>query len=163
MSTETHPVAPVYDAQSKILILGTFPSVKSREAQFFYAHPQNRFWKLLAAITNDTVPSTVDEKKAFLLRNNIAVWDVIHSCDIEGSSDSSITNVVPNDLTPIFKAAEIRAVFANGTKSYNLYQKYCFPSTQRGIIKLPSTSPANASYSLDKLFQHWKVIRDFLK
>lgn len=163
MSREVHPVKPVYNEKSKILILGTFPSVKSREACFFYAHPQNRFWKTLAAVTNDTLPSSVEEKKAFLLRNNIAVWDVIQSCEVEGSSDSSIKNVITNDLSCIFNTADIHAVFANGTKAYDLYHKYCFPQTGRAIIKLPSTSPANAAYSLDKLIEQWYIIGEFLK
>ena len=109
-----HPIPPVFDRSSRVLVLGSFPSVKSREANFFYGHPQNRFWKVAAAVFGEAPPVTVEEKKAFLLRNHIAVWDVIHSCDITGSSDASIRNVVPNDLSVILSAADIRAVFVNG-------------------------------------------------
>ena len=114
----THPIPPIYDQDSKILILGSFPSVKSREACFFYGHPQNRFWKVIAAVFGEDVPQTIAEKKAFLLRNHIAVWDVIHSCDITGSSDTSIRNVTVNDLTPILSAADIRTIYVNGRTAF---------------------------------------------
>ena len=154
-----HPIEPVFDKDSKILILGSFPSVKSREAAFFYGHPQNRFWKVTAAVMEDDLPVTVDEKRAFLLRNNIALWDVIGSCEIDGSSDSSIRNVIVNDLSPILDAADIRAVFLNGQKAYQLYKKYIFPEIKREGICLPSTSPANAAFSLEKLISEWRAIR----
>ena len=154
-----HPIEPVFDKDSKILILGSFPSVKSREAAFFYGHPQNRFWKVTAAVMEDDLPVTVDEKRAFLLRNNIALWDVIGSCEIDGSSDSSIRNVSVNDLSPILDAADIRAVFLNGQKAYQLYKKYIFPEIKREGICLPSTSPANAAFSLEKLISEWRAIR----
>ena len=109
-----HPIPPLYDENSKVLILGSFPSVKSREAQFFYGHPQNRFWKVMAAVFYERVPDTVSEKRDFLLRNHVALWDVIHSCEIAGSSDSSIKNVTPNDLSIILDAAHIERVFVNG-------------------------------------------------
>lgn len=156
-----HPIPPLYDSESRILILGSFPSVKSREAQFFYGHPQNRFWRVVSAVTGFECPSTVEEKKAFLHSAHIAAWDVIQSCDITGSSDSSIKNAVPNDLTEIFACADIRAVFANGTMSYNMYRR-CNKSG-RDIIKLPSTSPANAAYSLDRLIAEWSVIKEWLE
>lgn len=159
MNHVSHPIPPVFDSQSKILILGSFPSVKSREGQFFYHHPQNRFWNVLAAVFECSVPSTVEEKKIFLLSRHVALWDVIASCDIQGSSDSSIRNVVPNQLSLILSAAPITAIYANGAMSFRLYEKYCFPSTQRTAIKLPSTSPANAAFSLEKLIEQWKVIR----
>jgi len=155
-----HPIEPFYSPSSKILILGSFPSVKSRESGFFYGHPQNRFWKLLALLFDEPVPKTVDEKKAMLARHDIAAWDSIHSCDIEGSSDSSIRNVVPNDFSAIFAAADIRAVYTNGKRSHEIYTKYCLPQTGREAVCLPSTSPANAVWSLDKLARAWSVIKD---
>ena len=158
----THPIEPVYDKASRILILGSFPSVMSREAGFFYGHPQNRFWKLLAAMFGESVPKTVPEKADMLRRHHIAAWDSIHSCDIEGSSDSSITNVVPNDFTEIFAAADIRAVFTNGRKSHEIYTRYCLPQTGRPAVCLPSTSPANAAWTMDKLLKAWKVILEYL-
>jgi hypoxanthine-DNA glycosylase len=153
-----HAIEPIYDNNSKIIILGTFPSVKSREQKFFYGHPQNRFWKVIAALCKESLPEKVAEKKELLLSHNIAVWDVISSCDIIGSSDASITNVVPNDLSPILETADIQQIFCNGTKSYELYQKYMFSETNREAIKLPSTSPANAAWSTERLIEEWKVI-----
>lgn len=151
-----HPIPPVYDENSRILILGSFPSVKSREAGFFYGHPQNRYWKVLAGVFNDTVPATIPEKREFLLRHHIAAWDVIASCDIEGSSDASIKNAVPNDLTAILKSADIRQIFTNGKTAYNLFRKYTAPLICRDSICLPSTSPANAAWTIDKLTEAWK-------
>ena len=150
-----HPFEALFDKNSKILILGSFPSVKSREQKFFYGHPQNRFWKVIAAIFREEVPQNIQEKKKLLIKNNIALWDVIASCEIIGSSDSSITNAVPNDLSPIFKTAKIEKVFCNGTKSFELYQKYIFPKNNIKAEKLPSTSPANAAYNLEKLIKEW--------
>lgn len=160
MDNVIHNVSPVFDSASKILILGSFPSVKSREARFFYHHPQNRFWKIIASVTNEQVPETIEDKKQLLLRNNIAVWDVIKSCTIEGSDDSSIKDVIPNDLSTILNVAPIAQIYANGTKAHNLYKKYCYPLTLRNIIKLPSTSPANAGYSFDRLLEKWKKVMD---
>lgn len=154
-----HPIAPIYDENSKILILGSFPSVKSREQQFFYGHPQNRFWRVMAGVFEEETPDTIEEKKAFLIRNHIAVWDVIASCEIVGSSDASITNVVPNDLTPILECADIRQIYCNGAKSYELYCKYLEPELGLKAMKLPSTSPANAAWSLEKLVKVWKDIK----
>ena len=151
-----HPIPPLYDEQSRILILGSFPSVKSREAQFFYGHPQNRFWKVLSAVCECEVPVTIEEKRDFLHENHIAVWDVIRSCDIEGSSDSSIKNAVSNDLTPILMTADIRQIYCNGATSHRLYQKYIAPLTGRDAVKLPSTSPANAAWQLERLIGEWK-------
>ena len=157
-----HEFAPVFDGNSRILILGTFPSVKSREQQFYYGHPQNRFWKVLAALAGETQPGTIEEKKAFLLRNRIAVWDVIASCDITGSSDSSIKNVVPADLEQVLAHSSIRQIFANGGTAKKLYEKYQKPLTGREILGLPSTSPANAAFGLERLLGEWKVIIDYL-
>ena len=163
MTHVIHEIPPVYDDQSKILILGSFPSVKSREGQFFYHHKQNRFWKVLAAVFQDTLPETIEEKKEFLLRHHIAIWDVIASCDIEGSSDSSIRNVVPNDLTEILQTASIRQIFTNGGTADRLYKKYCFPQTQQKAICLPSTSPANAAWSKERLLTKWNQICPYLE
>ena len=160
MTHVIHKIPPVYNKNSQILILGSFPSVKSREGRFFYHHKQNRFWKVLSTIVNDVLPETIDEKKDFLLKNHIAVWDVIASCDIEGSSDSSIKNAVPNNVSDILKAAPIRKIYTNGGTAYKLYHKYCEKVTGIKAMKLPSTSPANASYSLDRLISEWKVIAD---
>ena len=152
----THPFAPIYDERSRVLILGSFPSVKSREQAFFYGHPQNRFWKVIAAVTGQAVPVTIEQKRTLLLNNGIAVWDVIGSCEIVGSSDSSIRNVKVNDLSEIIAAAPEIRIFANGTKAHELYQKYIFPKNGREAVKLPSTSPANAAWSLEKLCETWK-------
>lgn len=153
-----HPIEPVYDRYSEILILGSFPSVKSREEGFFYGHPQNRFWKTLAAIKQNSVPQTIEEKKKFLLEYHIAVWDVIHSCDISGSSDSSIKNVVPNDINTILNTAPIKRIYVNGKKAEQLYKKYIMPIVGREAVCLPSTSPANAAWSLERLIDAWRVI-----
>ena len=149
---EFHTIEPIYDKNSKILILGSFPSVKSREANFFYGHPQNRFWKVLANVMNDVCLGTTEEKKAFLIKHIIA------SCDIEGSSDSSIKNVTPNDLRRILQTAEIKKIFTNGNTAYKLFVKY---NSDLNAVKLPSTSPANAMFSLEKLIESWRVLKDF--
>ena len=150
-----HNLQPIYDEYSKILILGTFPSVKSREAGFYYYHPQNRFWKVISALIGVSVPETIEEKKTMLLNNHIALWDVVQSCDIIGSNDTSIENVVPNDLAMILRTSKMERIYANGGKAYELYQRYCFLNTKKVIVSLPSTSPANASYSMDKLVEYW--------
>ena len=155
----THPIPPVFDENSKVLILGSFPSVKSREACFFYGHPQNRFWKLVASIFEDDLPMTAEEKRAFLLRHNIALWDVIKSCDITGSSDASIKNVVPNDLSVILDRADIRNIYVNGKTAFKYYEKYTKPLINRDAICLPSTSPANAAWNLDRLKSEWAAIK----
>lgn len=153
-----HPIDPVYDKNSKVLILGSFPSVKSREQGFFYGHPQNRFWRVVAAVCGDVTPTTVEEKKAFLIRNNIAVWDVIQSCDITGSSDSSIKNVVANDLRLILDNTNIDKIFVNGKTAEQYYKKYILKQIGKEAICLPSTSPANAAWNLERLVEAWKVI-----
>ena len=146
---------PLYDKNSEILILGSFPSVKSREVEFFYGHPQNRFWKVISSIYNCPLPETIEEKKEFALKNKIALWDTIDSCDIMGSDDSSIKNAVPTDINLILSSADIKAVFCNGAVSHKLYMNLIYPKTEVSAIKLPSTSPANAAYSLDKLITIW--------
>lgn len=158
-----HPFPAVYAPDSRILILGSFPSVKSREQKFFYGHPQNRFWRVLAALLGTDVPQTVEAKRAFLLEHRIALWDVIASCEIAGSSDASIRNAVPNDLTPILETASIRQIFTNGGTAHRLYRKYVYPLTGREDIPLPSTSPANAARSLDALVDAWEIVREALQ
>ena len=160
MERIVHPISPIYNKDSRILILGSFPSVKSREGEFFYHHPRNRFWNVISSIYLEQPPITIDEKKDFLLRNGIAVWDVIQSCEIVGSSDSSIKNVIPNDITTILNKANIQRIYTNGNAAYQLYQRYILPLAKRDCIKLPSTSPANAASSLEKLLQAWACIRD---
>ncbi len=155
-----HPIPPVYDSSSRILILGSFPSVKSREAMFFYGHPQNRFWKVVAAIYEEPVPMTIPDRRAFLLRNHIAAWDVIASCRIEGSSDASIRDVTANNLSPILENAPIRRIFVNGRTAEKMYQKYTEPVTGRPCIRLPSTSPANAAWNMERLVAAWSTIRN---
>lgn len=153
-----HEFAPVYDGNSRILILGSFPSVKSREQQFYYGHPQNRFWKVIAGLTNTPVPQTIEEKKDMLLKNRIAVWDVIAECEIIGSSDSSIRNVVPANLNQILEHAPIQQIYANGNTAKKLFEKYQKEVCSLDVIGLPSTSPANAAFSLEKLMERWKCI-----
>ena len=155
-----HTIAPVYDSNSKILILGSFPSVKSREQQFFYGHKQNRFWRVMAKILDCEVPETVEQKRSMLLMHHVALWDVIASCEITGSSDASIRDVQPNDLSRIMSRADIRAVYTNGSKAYELYRKYIFPINGIEAHPLPSTSPANAGYSLERLVEAWSVIHE---
>ena len=154
------PIPPIVDANSRILILGSFPSVLSRETMFFYGHPQNRFWKVLSLVYDRPLPVTIPEKKALLLSHGIALWDVIASCEITGSSDTSIKNVIPNDLTQIFKIAPIRQIYVNGKTAEKYYNHTLRSSTGREAICLPSTSPANASWSLERLVQAWKIIAE---
>ncbi len=157
-----HPFPPLYDENSKVLILGSFPSVKSREQNFFYGHPQNRFWKVVSAVMDTNTPITIEEKSNFLHNNHIALWDVIASCDITGSSDSSIKNVVANDLTEILEKADIRQIFVNGKTAEKYYNKYICNTIGREAVCLPSTSPANAGWSLEKLVEAWAVIKEYL-
>lgn len=156
---QVHTFAPVFDDRSRILILGTFPSVKSRENAFYYGHPQNRFWKVLAALWQEPVPETIPEKTAFLLRHYIALWDVVERCDIIGSSDSSIKNVVPNDIGHLLSQAPVGRLFANGKTAEALYHRYVEPTVGRKIQVLPSTSPANAAWTLPRLVEQWQCVR----
>ncbi len=158
-----HPIPPLYDKDSRILILGSFPSVKSREAAFFYGHPRNRFWEVVSGLLSQPLPVTVEEKKAFLHQEHIALWDSIKSCDIIGSSDSSIRNVEANDLSVILETAGIRQIFCNGAKSHEYYDRYIRPVTGMPAVKLPSTSPANAAFSSERLMREWKQILKPLK
>lgn len=158
MEQVTHPIAPVFDENSRILILGSFPSVKSREAAFFYGHPQNRFWKVVSGVLGCDCPQTIEEKRTMLLAHHIALWDVIASCRIEGSSDSSIRDAVPTDLSVLLARAPIRAVFCNGQTAFRLYARYQEQETGLPAMLLPSTSPANAAYSVPRLLENWRVI-----
>ena len=158
----SHDFEPVFDENSKVLILGTFPSVKSRENQFYYGHPQNRFWKVIAGLTESEVPQTIEEKKKLLLEHGIAIWDVIESCDIIGSSDSSIKNVVPADIESVVANSKIQNIYANGGTAKKLYEKYSQKKTGREIIGLPSTSPEYAAYSLERLLECWQEVKKVL-
>jgi hypoxanthine-DNA glycosylase len=156
-----HPIPPIYSDASKILILGSFPSVRSREAGFFYGHPQNRFWKVLAAVLNTPLPKTVDEKKEFLLDHHIALWDVAAACEIQGSADNTIKKVTANDISCILKSADIAQIYVNGQTAARYYHQLIEPTVGRAAITLPSTSPANASQSLEDLICAWRTIRDY--
>lgn len=160
---QVHNIPPLYDGNSRILVLGSFPSIKSREAAFFYGHPQNRYWKLMPCLLGEPLPETIEEKAAMMHKHHIAMWDTIGSCTITGSSDSSITDVVPNDLSVILDAAPIEAIFTNGAKSTDLYNKLIYPVTGIRPVKVPSTSPANAAFSLDRLCEAWgKALAPYL-
>lgn len=156
--TIVHPLEPVYNADSRLLILGSFPSVKTRQYGFYYGNPLNRFWPLLATLFHEYTPETIAERRAFLLRHHIAMYDSIYQCDIAGSSDATIRHVIPSDLQPLFAAAPIHRVYCNGATAYRYYQRYHAQKTGIPGVKLPSTSPANARYRLDDLVEAWKAI-----
>ncbi|HHW21924.1 MAG TPA: DNA-deoxyinosine glycosylase [Clostridiaceae bacterium] len=158
-----HPFEPIYHSHSRILILGSFPSVRSREENFYYGHPQNRFWKVISCLTGHKLPETIEEKKELLACEGIALWDVVKSCDIDQSKDSSIMNPVANDLSVILSSCHIEAIFTNGKKADELYRKLCYPQTRIKSQYLPSTSPANGHYSLERLMWEWSVILKYLK
>jgi hypoxanthine-DNA glycosylase len=155
-----HPFGPLFGPDSRVLILGSFPSVKSREQNFFYGHPQNRFWKVVAALYGQEVPATIPEKKELILSHGLALWDSIASCVITGSSDATIREVRPNDLRIILDSAPIERIYCNGRKSHEMYEKYILPVLGREAACLPSTSPANAAWSLEKLIAAWSVIKE---
>ena len=161
------PFKPIFDKNSKILILGSFPSVVSRKFGFYYANPQNRFWRVLAGILNASVPVSTDEKINFLLASRIAIYDAAISCEIKGSSDAKMTAVEPTNLEPIFSGACVVQVFANGGKAHEICEKYLrtqiLNATGKGPIKLPSTSPANANFNFERLVQEWTVVAEALK
>lgn len=165
MKTEyvTHEFPPVFDENSRILMLGTMPSPRSREVGFYYGHPRNRFWKVVADVCGEELPQTKEEKIAFALRNRIAVWDVLARCEIKGADDSSIRSPIPNDMNVILKQADIRAVFTTGTKAAQLYKRYCYKETNIQAICLPSTSPANCRVSYEELYEAYSVIREYLE
>ena len=159
----THAFDPVFDFESRILILGTMPSPKSRELGFYYSHPRNRFWPVLAKIFGEEIPKTPEEKRNFCLRNKIALWDVLKECDIEGASDSSIKNAVPNDLSVILNSAKIQAIFATGATAAKLYKKFIEPETKIPAKTLPSTSPANAKIKFEELVEEYKIVLEYIK
>ena len=158
-----HPFGPLYSPESRVLILGSFPSVKSREQQFFYGHPQNRFWRVIAALFARETPRTIPEKRELILSSRLALWDSIASCEVTGSSDASIRDVRPNDLRVILDHAPITLICCNGRKSHEIYEKYIRPRTGREAVCLPSTSPANAQWSLEKLATAWEIVRTAAK
>ena len=158
--TVLHEIAPVYDENSRVLSLGSFPSVRSREEGFFYCHPQNRFWRVLGVVFEEAVPVTVEEKRHFLLSHGIALWDVIASCEIAGSADSSIRNAVPNDLNRILQTSCVERVVTNGKTADAYYRKYQEARTGKAAICLPSTSPANAAFGLFELIAAWRVLKE---
>lgn len=158
MERVEHPFGPVVDTGCRTLILGSFPSVKSRENAFYYGHPQNRFWRVLAAVFGEDTPSDIPGKQALLLRHSIALWDVIAACDIEGSSDASVKNAVPVDIARIMQAAPIRRVICNGALAAKLYRRHLQPLTGIEAVAAPSTSPANAAWSLERLTEAWRAL-----
>lgn len=158
-----HTIAPVFDKHSRVLVLGTFPSPKSREVGFFYGHPQNRMWRVLAAVTGEEqVPQSVEERTAFLLRNRIAMWDVLARCTIEGASDASIRDAVPNNIQCILDVAPVQQVFTTGVKATALYERYLQPTCGLAPLRLPSTSAANAAWSLPRLIEAYRVLGEYL-
>ncbi len=158
MHVVEHTLSPIYDKNSKVLILGTMPSPKSREVGFYYGHPQNRFWKVLADIFNETI----EDKIAFLQEHQLALWDVLKSCEIQGAEDASIKNPIPNDFTQLLEEANIQAIFTTGKKATDLYMKYCYPKTNIPAIGLPSTSSANRRISYDQLKEEYSKILSYL-
>lgn len=158
LQTVVHTIPPLYDSQSRVLLLGSIPSPKSREVGFFYGHPQNRFWRVLAAVLGEEVPQTIEAKRAMCLTHHIALWDTIARCDIAGASDTSIRNAVPNDIGKLVRESEISRIFATGGKSAELYRKLIEPTLHIPITQLPSTSPANAAWSLERLIEAYRVI-----
>lgn len=165
MNSDTvfHEFPPVFDENSEILILGSIPSPKSRKNGFYYMHPQNRFWKVVSTVMGEELPLEIPDKKAFLIRNHIALWDVLGSCEICGADDSSIRNPVPNDFSVIFNKASIKAVFTTGNKAAALYEKLCAERYAVQHIALPSTSPANCRMSFETLCESYKVMRGFME
>ena len=158
----THTIPPVYDKNSKILILGTMPSPKSREVGFYYSHPQNRFWKTIAAVLGVQAPATIEEKVNLLHANGIALWDVLASCKIDGADDSSIKDAVVNDFTQLFETVGIKAVFTTGKKATDLFKKHCEKKYGYTPVYLPSTSPANCQISQEELIRAYGVIKNVI-
>lgn len=161
MTPIKHPFPPLYSKDTRVLILGSFPSVKSREENFFYGHPRNRFWNVSAEIFQTDIPLTKEEKTELVLKNRLGLWDVIGSCNITGSSDASVKNAVPNDISPILSECRISAIFVNGKTAEKYYNRHLLPKNGISAITLPSTSPANAAWSLERLVDEWKQIKIF--
>jgi len=158
----THEIKPVFDENSKILILGTLPSPKSRENMFFYGHPQNRFWCVMAEVLGERLPESREEKAAMLKKHGVALWDTISECDILGAADSSIKNAVPTDLSRIFNTADIKMIFTTGRTAYKYYCRYQRDKTGMDAVCLPSTSPANARWTKDMLVNEYSIIKKYL-
>ena len=158
----THAFHPVFDSESRVLILGTMPSPKSRELGFYYSHPRNRFWPVLARIFGEDIPETPEDKANFALRHKIALWDVLAECDIEGASDSSIKNAVPNDISIVLNSADIKAIFTTGATAAKFYKKFIEPESKIPAISLPSTSPANAKSGIEELVEEYRKILDYI-
>lgn len=159
----THIFPPAFDATSRVLILGTIPSPKSREVGYYYSHPQNKFWRVMADLFQEAVPQTNEEKEAFLKQHHIALWDVLKSCRIQGADDGSIREAEPNDMDEVLLHSDVQAIFTTGTKAAQLYKKHCFPKTKREAIALPSTSPANCRfYTYEEIREAYRVILDYL-
>lgn len=157
----THPLEPVFCENSRFLILGTMPSPISRENNFYYSHPQNKFWQVLSAVFDCSLPFNVEAKKKLILNNNLALWDVLSTCEIKGASDDSIRNPVANDFSEILAKASIERVFTTGLQAYKLYNKLCLSSVGIEAIQLPSTSPANQGrYPLNLLIEKYMILRD---
>lgn len=159
MERVIHQFPPICDNNSKILILGSIPSIKSREIGFYYGHPQNRFWKVLSRVLEEDIPTTIEQKKKLLHHHQIALWDVLASCEIKGSQDATIQNPVVNDIELILQNTKVNRIYTNGSKAYQLYQKYCYPITKIEAILLPSTSPANAVQSLEQLVEAYSILK----
>lgn len=157
-----HTLPPLFNENSRVLILGTMPSPKSREAGFYYYHPQNRFWRVLSAVLGEPLPESREGKREMCLRRGIALWDVLESCEIVGASDAAIRSPEPNDIGWLLGQADVRAIFATGAKAASLYEKLVQPVTGRPVIRLPSTSPANAAWSLEKLTENYMIIRNYI-
>ena len=158
-----HPLKPIYNSESKVLILGSFPSIKSRENSFYYAHPKNRFWSTLEKIFNEDIGSSNQDREKFLLAHKIALFDVVYSCNITASSDSSIKDVIPNDIKKIVDESKIEAIFTTGTKAYSLYNKYLLKDVGIEAIKLPSPSPANSKKrKQDVLVNSYSKIKEYM-
>lgn len=158
-----HIFPPAFDRDSRVLILGTIPSPKSREVGYYYSHPQNKFWRVMAELLEEALPQTNEEKRALLQRHHIALWDVLKSCRIKGADDGSIREAEPNDMNEVLLHSKVQAIFTTGTKAAQLYKKYCLPKTQREAIALPSTSPANCRfYTYEEIKEAYRVILDHL-
>ena len=156
MEHVSHEFEPVWNKDSRVLVLGTFPSVKSRQQKFYYGHPQNRFWKMLAAVYAEDAPESITEKTSLLLRHHLALWDVIANCEIDGSADASVREAVPVDIVRITDRAHITRVLCNGKLAGTLYARHLQPIMGIPALVLPSTSPANAVWTLPKLTDAWR-------
>ena len=159
----TKGFAPIYSKESRALILGTWPSPKSFEMGFYYGHKQNRFWPLMARLTGREAPQTIEDKKALILESGLALWDTIEQCTIVGAADASIRDVEARNITWLLREAPIEAGFFNGAKAYEIYMKHQYPKTGIAAVKQPSTSPANAAFSIDRRYELWSPVKAYMK